>query len=98
MSDGPLPPDWAATIDPSSGNMYYYNFESRKFRCLDDLVDTPTKEAASTEKFESLIRLINKASARRPEPPARRETRCDRGERCVCGARGARVPAPVRHP
>ena len=25
MSDGPLPPDWEATTDPSSGNTYYYN-------------------------------------------------------------------------
>ena len=25
MSNGPLPPDWEATADPSSGNTYYYN-------------------------------------------------------------------------
>ena len=25
MSDAPLPPDWEATTDPSSGNTYYYN-------------------------------------------------------------------------
>ena len=53
MSDGPLPPDWEATTDPSSGNTYYYNTKTNAVSW-----ERPVTLGASAESLASALRCV----------------------------------------
>ena len=68
MSDGPLPPDWEATTDPSSGNTYYYNTKTNAVSWERPRGGPPPQELITTfsQRCFRSSRTPTRAAHRRP--------------------------------